>query len=185
VIECEPRLKVEVEKLNVPAFSVPEKIGDAPSLKTTVPVGVAVTPEVTVAVNVTDCPTADGLAEEMSAVVLAAWVTDCDSVAEVLAANVVFAEYVAVMACTPAGRSVVVNVAVPADRVPVPMPAPLSENVTVPVGVPEPLVTVAVSVIEAPKDAGLSDEATVVVVGMPLTTWLRIVDVLGSKVASP
>lgn len=90
------------------------------------------------------------------------------------------------MACTPAGRSVVVNVAVPpADKVPVPIPAPPSENVTVPVGVPEPLVTVAVSVIEAPKDDGLSDEATVVVVGMPLTTWLRIVDVLGSKVASP
>ena len=64
-----------------------------------------------------------------------------------------------------------VNVAVPpADKVPVPIPAPPSKNVTVPVGVPDPLLTVAVNVTDAPNDDGLSEEATVVVVGMPLTT---------------
>lgn len=90
------------------------------------------------------------------------------------------------IACTPAARSVVVNVAVPPDNVPVPMPEPPSENVTVPVGaVGELLLTVAVSVTEVPKDDGFSDETSVVLVGMPFTVWLSTADVLGSNVASP
>jgi hypothetical protein len=79
----------------------------------------------------------------------------------------------------------VVNVAVPPDKVPVPIPAPPSENVTVPVGVPDPLLTVAVNVTDAPNDDGFSEEVTLVLVGIPLTTWLSAVEVLGSKVASP
>lgn len=89
------------------------------------------------------------------------------------------------IACTPAVRSAVVKVAVPPDKVPVPIPAPPSENVTVPVGVPDPLLTVAVNVTDVPNDDGFSEEMTVVLVGIPLTTWFSAVDVLGSKVASP
>lgn len=96
-----------------------------------------------------------------------------------------FAEYDAVIECTPGARSAVAKLACPAERAAVPMPVAPSKNVTVPAGVTELLVTVAVSVIEVPKDDGFSDETTVVVVGMPFTVWLRTADMLGSKVASP
>ena len=62
----------------------------APSLKVTVPVGVPA-PELTVAVNVTDCPETEGLGEEASAVLVAAnaWLTTWLSAVEVLAAKLV------------------------------------------------------------------------------------------------
>jgi hypothetical protein len=64
-MECEPRASVDVENLACPAASrVPEPMLDAPSLKRTVPVGVVGAAVVTVAVNVTVCPTPDGLADE-------------------------------------------------------------------------------------------------------------------------
>lgn len=73
------------------AFTMPEPTIDAPSLKFTCPVGVAVAVVLTVAVKVTGCPTPDGLADEVTAVVVVACVTDCVSTADVLPANVVFA----------------------------------------------------------------------------------------------
>jgi hypothetical protein len=54
----------------------------APSLKLTVPLGLA---PVTVAVNVTDCPTVDGFCDELRLVVVLAW-TVCVRTGEVLAA---------------------------------------------------------------------------------------------------
>lgn len=73
VIECEPRASVEVEKLACPiAFTVPVPIVVAPSLNRTLPVGVVEAVLVTVAVNVTDCPTPEGLADETTTVVVAA-----------------------------------------------------------------------------------------------------------------
>jgi hypothetical protein len=53
----------------VPALKVPLPIVAAPSLSVTVPVGV---PEVavTVAVNVTDCPVAEGFTDEITVVVV-------------------------------------------------------------------------------------------------------------------
>jgi hypothetical protein len=65
------------------------------------------------------------------------------------------------------------------------MAAAPSKNVTVPVGVPEPLVTVAVNVIEVPKEAGVDEVPTLVLVGIPFTCWLTAAEVLGSKVVSP
>jgi hypothetical protein len=63
----------------------------APSWNLTGPVGVAVAALSMVAVNVTDCPTPEGLADETSVVVVDARVIDCAIAAEVLPANVVFA----------------------------------------------------------------------------------------------
>ena len=58
----------------------------APSLKMTLPVGVPVpgAGTVTVAVNVTDCPEHDGLAEEPRAVVVLALLIVCVKLVEVL-----------------------------------------------------------------------------------------------------
>jgi len=66
----------------------------------------------------------------------------------------------------------VVKVAVPPDRVPVPKIVAPSRNVTVPDGLPAPgatTVTVAVKVTLWPKVDGFADEATVVVVFALLT----------------
>lgn len=92
MIECGPAPRSEVVKLACwAAFKVPEPRVDAPSLNTTAPVGDAVAVVLTVAVKVTGCPTPDGLADELTAVVVVACVTDCATTAEVLPANVVFA----------------------------------------------------------------------------------------------
>ena len=147
MIECGPGPSREVLKVACwAAFSVPDPRLDAPSLKVTRPVGYAAAVVLTVAVKVTGCPTPDGLADELMAVVVVACVTDCATTGEVLPANVVFAAYDAEIECTPAARSTVVNVAVPALSVPVPMAAAPSKKVTVPVGVPPIPVTVAVNV---------------------------------------
>ena len=83
-------------------------------------------------------------------------------------------------------RSTVVKVAVPeAFSVPVPIAAGPSKNVTVPVGVPEPLVTVAVNVMDCVNVTGFAEVLTVVVVAIPFTVWVIAAEVLGSKVASP
>ena len=66
-----PTLKDEVEKVATAlALSVPLPKKVAPSMKETAPLGVPGLVEVTVAVNVTDCPNTDGLGDEVSVVVL-------------------------------------------------------------------------------------------------------------------
>jgi len=77
------------------------------------------------------------------------------------------------MECVATDSEVVVKVALPELRVPVPSVVDPSLNVTVPVGVPEPgavAVTVAVSVTDCPKTDGLTDEMTAVEVLALLTT---------------
>jgi len=90
----------------------------------------------------------------------------------------------------PAAKAEVVNVAMPPLSVPVPMGLPPSKNVTVPVGVPDPGATgetVAVNVTGCPAVDGFSDEVTVVVVFVLLTTCgLPVSDpVLPLKFPSP
>jgi hypothetical protein len=83
---------------------------------------------------------------------------------------------------------VVVKVAVPAERVPVPRVTVPSRNVTVPVGLPAPgatTATVAVKVTDWPKTDGFVPEATVVVVFALLTVWVIAVLVLVLKLALP
>lgn len=77
--ECEPAVRLEVAKVAFPLLSVPVPRVVLPSLNVTVPVA----PDVTVAVNFTDEPYVDGLAEDAK-VVEDALLTVCDSAEEVL-----------------------------------------------------------------------------------------------------
>jgi hypothetical protein len=67
VIELVPALRVVVVKVAAPATSVAVPRVALPFLKVTVPAGVT-DEEETVAVNVTDCPTAEGLSDEVTEV---------------------------------------------------------------------------------------------------------------------
>jgi hypothetical protein len=129
----------------------------------TIPVGVRVAEDVTVAVKVTAAPAVDGLFDETAVVELAALFTVCESAAEVLPAKFVSPPYTAVIACAPPTRANVVNAPTPPLSVPVPRAVEPSLNVTVPVGVPEPAVgfTVAVNVTPCPKADGFSEETRV------------------------
>ena len=81
MIECEPTASVLIVNIAWPEPSrVPVPRVLEPSLKVTVPVGVPAPGlfAVTVAVKVTDCPDTDGLAEELTNVVVlyfTVWVT--------------------------------------------------------------------------------------------------------------
>src|SRR5437763_583286 len=105
--------KPEVVKVATPPLRVPVPRVAATSLKVTVPVGVPVPGGVaaTVAVNVTACPDTVGLAEEASAVLVAAWFTVCESAADVLAVKFASPPYTAVMLCAATERAEVVMVA--------------------------------------------------------------------------
>jgi hypothetical protein len=183
VIECEPAVSVEVLNVAVSGLeplSVPVPIAVPPSLKVTVPLGSGVVPATcgaTVAVNVTNCPVVDGLAEEVTVVVVVAWVTVCVRAVDVLVPKFVSPLYTAVIESEPTGSgdaAVVVNVAVsglPPLSVPVPMVVAPFLNVTVPVGVPPAvLLTVAVNVTACPNADGFSEDVTVVVVGFTTTS---------------
>src|SRR5947208_2239710 len=130
-----PAVKVATPPLRVP---VPNVV--APSLKVTVPVGVPVPGGVadTVAVKVTACPDTVGLADEASAVAVAAWFTAWDSAGDVLPVKFGSPPYTAVMPWLATDRPLAVKVATPPLSVPVPSVVAPSLNVTVPVGVPEP-----------------------------------------------
>ena len=109
----------------------------APSMKVTVPVGVPGVPEMTVAVNVTDCPVLEGFVDEVKAVVVAGFtivakfaVTDCacDMVTVVLAEfalatlPVQFTKVKPVLAVATSGRTVFAAENVPEAGVTVPAP---------------------------------------------------------------
>src|SRR5438093_9518450 len=157
-----------------------------PTWKVTVPVGVPAPGllAVTVAVKVTDCPDSDGLAEELTSVVVLAFFTVWVSVVEVLPLKVALPPYDAVIGCEPTASVLVTNVAWPeAFRVPVPRVVGPSLNVTVPVGVPAPLVfafTVAVKVTGCPDTDGLIEETTPVVVpgSVVVVVGAAVVDVV-------
>ena len=88
VIVCEPAVSDEVLSVAVPALTLPVPMAVLPSRKLTVPVGEGELPDggVTVAVMVTDWPTDEGLGEEATAVVVAAFVvafTTCVTADEV------------------------------------------------------------------------------------------------------
>src|SRR2546429_8941009 len=94
-----------------------------PSLKVTVPVGVPAPGlfAVTVAVKVTDCPDTDGLADELTHVVVPAFVTVWVGVLEVLPVEVASPPEDAVVEGAPTAGVLVVDTAwAPLFRVPVP-----------------------------------------------------------------
>jgi hypothetical protein len=139
-------------------------------LNCTAPVGV---PEpgplvVTIAVNDTDWPYTEGLADEETAVVVAAALATCDRVALLLAVKLPSPPYSAVMLCEATDKADVVNVAWPElFRLPEPSVVVPSMNSTVPDGVPEPgrsAVTAAVNVTDWPNTEGFAEDVIVVVV---------------------
>ena len=145
--------------------------------KATWPVGVGPPGDVgvTVAVKVTACPKADGLAEEVTAVAVPRRIV-CWRV-PVLARKLPSPEYSAVMVRVPIARvfGFAVNVALVTPptvlRVPVPSKLPSTRKVTVPVGPPRKAgETVAVKVTAWSTPDGLSEAVTVVVVEAWLTS---------------
>ena len=167
-----PTLRLLVLTLAVPPESGAVRVGPPEMTKVTVPVGV---PEpggtgATVAVKVTDCPNTEGSGDEVTVVVVGTRLgsTVCVSV-PLEALKLALPLYVAVMACVPTLRLLVVTVAVPPESVPVrvPPPPPAMTKVTVPVGVPAPGetgATVAVMETGCPNVDGSGEEVTVVVV---------------------
>src|SRR2546425_10613937 len=111
---CEPTASVLVTNVAWPEPSrVPVPRVLEPSLKVTVPVGVPAAGlfAVTVAVKVTACPDSDGLAEELTSVVVPAWVTVWVGELEVLALKGASAAEDALIGCEATGGELVTNVA--------------------------------------------------------------------------
>ena len=153
------------------AFVVPVPIVVPPSLKVTVsPAGIVPAPgatEATVAVKVTDWPNAEGLAEEVTVVVVLVWFTTWLTVFDVLLPKLASPPYTAVIECEATESAAVANVPTPDPfSVPVPSVVAPSLKVTVPVGVPPAPVTVAVNVTDCPNTEGFSEDVSVVVLGL-------------------
>jgi hypothetical protein len=165
VIECVPLAKAEVENVATPDASVTLPIAAPLSKNCTVP---AAAEGVTVAVNVTACPTVKGFALEASATEEAAF-TFWLSAAETAPAFEESPPYDAVMECVPWVSMAVENDAPPDPSVAVPIAAPLSKNCTLPVAVKG--VTVAVNVTVWPEVDGLALDATVSEEAV-LTIWV-------------
>src|SRR5580658_2184914 len=192
MIECVPTLKPDVLKVATPEpFNVAVPRTVVPSSKVTVPVGV---PEpgalaVTVVVNVTDWPKSDGLADELTLVLVPSSPTVWLTADDVLPVKSLSPPYTTVIECVPTDREDVLKVATPEPfSVAVPRTVVPSSNVIVPVGVPEPgalAVTVVVNVTDWPKSDGLAEVVTVVLVPSSLTVWLTADDVLPVKSLSP
>jgi hypothetical protein len=154
------------------AWPVPSSVTGgcgAPSrVNVTVPVGTPLPggTGVTVAVNVTAWPNTEGVADAVTAVVVPAPFTVCDTVDDVLGPKCPSPGYSAVSVRVPTARADVVNVATPrALRVAVPSSVVPSLNVTVPVGVAGSGVagdTVAVSVTVSPTVEGFGVDPNVV-----------------------
>ena len=170
-------LHVAVLELPLPTSATPAQplIAVPPSAKVTGPVG----PEpVTVAVKLTVARATDGLAELTTPVVLKFLFTTCESPALIDPLLERSPAYVATMLRVPAGIALVGQVAIlelalPAGSETAPQPVmvvPPSVKATGPVGaVP---VTVAVKVTLLPTREGLTELASVVVVGggLPMAT---------------
>lgn len=182
-----PCPSVDVLNIAVPLeFRVPVPRVVLPLSKLTVPVGVPPFGEitVTVAVNVTVCPTLDGLGAEPIVIAVVPLLTTWVNAADVLLAYCVSPVYAAVIKSDPAGRLVVINVACPELTVPVPRTVWPCLNVTAPVAAEG--VMVAVKVTACPTKDGFSDDARVVVVAVLETTlWVIAAETLALLFASP
>lgn len=94
-----------------------------PSKKVTIPVMVPAAVELTVAVNMTDCPATAGFADGITVVMVGAVVVEPTTwlrIVEVLLLKFVLPLYFAVIECDPAPSVVVVNAPAPFATPPVP-----------------------------------------------------------------
>src|SRR5579863_6606273 len=168
---CEPAVRADADRLAVLAVSgtLPRTV--IPDLNVTVPVGLPLVVTVTVAVNVTVCPTVEGFRLETTTVLLGYLLTTCFSAVDVLPVLFTSPRYFAVTEWFPDALNEAsmlacpfTSVAEPSDRVP-------DLKSTVPLTMPWCwLVTVAVKVMVCSTNAGFSNEATAVVVLALVTT---------------
>ncbi len=100
-MEWAPTAREDTAKLATPAVTVPVPSAVAPSRNWTLPVAVLVD---SLAVNVTVCPKADGLADELKVTLEGALLTVWVSMAEVFALSFPSPPYAAVIACAPTAR---------------------------------------------------------------------------------
>jgi hypothetical protein len=141
-----------------------------------------------VAVKVTDWPKTEGLADEVTVVVVLAWLTVWVKAGDVLGLKLVLPLEAAVSVWLPADSVVVLNVAVPLVRGTAGWAVPSRVKTTLPVGVPTPgatALTVAVKVTACPKTEGLAEDVTAVLVLALLTVCVKLAEVLGLKFPSP
>jgi hypothetical protein len=194
VIVCVATLSPLVLKVAWPPLSVPVPKVIPPSLNVTVPPGVPLPGALalTVAVKVTPWPHTDGLAEELTLVVVLAGLTVWFNGAPVLSLPLkLLSPLYTAVTVWPATESEVMAPLValpPLTLTGLPKAVPSIENWTVPVRVPAPgdtALTLAVKLTACPYTDGLADEATVVVVLAWLTVWVTTPDVLVRKLPSP
>src|ERR1043166_8680615 len=174
-----------------PELSVAVPSALVPSLKVTVPVGVPAPGEVamTLAVNVTGLSKYCGLADELTVVVVLAWLTVCAKFAELLWLKLPSPLYVALIVWLPRLSELVLNVACPEALMVIGARlTPSTVNVIVPVRVPAPGdtgLTVAVKVTDWPNTDGFAEELTAVVVSALLTVSVNAAEVLVLKLVLP
>ena len=176
VMLCVPRVNADVlivavvpDRDTVPRFVEPSK-------NVTLPVG-DVKAE-TVAVRVIFCPTVEGLTEDMTCTLEDPLVTSCGNMGDVLVAKLASPLYTAVMLCIPGVNVDMLKLAVPFTNGDVPRVVVPSKNVTVPVGAPDAEPTLDRKVTLCPKEEGIAEDVTPIVVGALFTTCVNADEVL-------
>ena len=182
---CGPPERVAVLKTATPPLRLRLPIVIPSDMNVTVPPGVPA-PEVTVAVNVTDCPTPEGFSELARVVVVPALVTVSGSSADVLLAKVASPGYVALIGSVPALSDEVVKLAAPLASVPVPSTvAPCVNVMFSPSGGKTAVeLRATLKVTGCPNVDGLLEDVRFIVTAA-LTTSTTVFDVLPVNVMSP
>ena len=180
MIECGPAANVETANIAEPLLMVPVPSAVVPSRNCTVPVPVAGD---SVALKVTDWPTADGFKDDVKVVDDASLFTVWVRTAEVLPAVLASPLYTAVMECAPTANVDTASDAEPLATVAMPSAVAPSRNCTVPAPVAGD--SVAVKVTDWPAVDGFKDDVNAVVDGALFTVWVRIAEVLAAVLASP
>src|ERR1035438_1672090 len=188
-MEASPTARVEVLKVAIPLpFNVPVPRVALPFLNVTVPAGTPPPGAVaaTVAVNVSDWLYTEGLADELTTVVVAALFTVWAAAFPLLFPHPVPPVKVAVMVWLPTARAVVLN-----DARPDPFTGTFdaqtvepSVKVTVPTGTPPLEVVVEVKVTDWPKTEGFGEELAVVAVVYMFWTVCTVLPLLAAKFVS-
>ena len=188
---CVPTVKLATDKLaaDVVGFvlvsaTVPSVV--APSLKTTLPLGVD---PLTVAVNTVAKLNVVGLVPEVRAVLELTWLTTCETLDELLALLLVSPAYTAVIVLwvptlrLDTGKLAADVVALELMSATVPMVTPASLKTILPLG--EEPVTVAVSVVAPPNTVGLVPDTSAVLDVLLSTLCVTVPDVLVALLLSP
>ena len=126
-----PTASPAVENDAVPPLSVSVPNVFDPALNVTVPAGVPVVEDATVAVKVTNSPEVDGFAEDDRVVEVLALVTTLLSAVEVLGSKCTSPLYVAINLVVPTGSEEISKLAEPPPSVPVPSTVVPTMNDTV------------------------------------------------------